>query len=88
MSDKQKTIIMLLLFFSALLNVLCFFNITIKNMLDVRDKYKYDYMGLYWYDKNPRFDYFNGVYLSFGVIMVFCFLCIHFDRMKEMEVKK
>jgi hypothetical protein len=79
MNDKLKTFFVLLLLISSFLNIYCFFNITRKNSIALGDKYKNDMMMLQLSNNNPEFNYFNGIYMAFVGIMMFCIFCIGID---------
>lgn len=92
MTKKQQTIIVLLLFFSGLCMLICFFGITEHNEFMLKNRFYFknnntpsDLMGLYFYTKNffglkgngfTQFNYFNGLWLMFMGIMMFCFFSI------------
>jgi hypothetical protein len=83
MSNKQFTFLMLLLIISFGLMILCLKEITLKNQynlkckyIDCKTGYYKDYMGLYWANQRAKFDYFNGLWLLFVGISMFCLFSI------------
>jgi len=94
MTYKQFNILMLLLIISFSLMILCLKEITLKNEYNLKSKYVdmdtgyyKDYMGLYWANQNAKFDYFNGLWLMFVGIAMFClFALIRCEIKKEGEL--
>jgi hypothetical protein len=94
MTNKQFTFIMLLLIISFGLMFLCLKEITLKNEYNLKCKYidcetgyYKDYMGLYWANQNSKFDYFNGLWLMFVGIGMFCLFAIIQCELKDFNKK-
>lgn len=85
LTNKQISLLLIIMIICTYLTWFLVVNITYKNEHDLYDKYKDNLAVLQYMNSNPKFDYFNGLWLMpTGLIMVFA-LIILMDKPKMEE---